>query len=114
MKTEKKSILFLKLWGPVILWCSLIFILSDQPNLTLDLPQEFFLRKTAHMIEYAILTFFLFRALYKWPRGGNVSQKHLRINSAAISVISVFLFAISDEFHQTFVIGRSGTPFDVM
>jgi len=114
MKIEKKLILFLKLWGPVILWCSLIFFLSDQSNLTLNLNQEFIMRKFVHVGEYAVLTFLLFRALYKWPRKIPNSQMRLKINYIALSIIFVLAFAISDEFHQTFVAGRSGNPYDVM
>ena len=113
-KIGNKLYIFLKLWVPVLLWCSIIYILSNQRHLTLNLPNEFILRKTAHITEYAILTFLLFRALYNWPKEIGDSHLHTKTNCIALSIILVLLFAISDEYHQTFVIGRNGNPYDIM
>ena len=113
-KIGNKLYIFLKLWVPVLLWCSIIYILSNQRHLTLNLPNEFILRKTAHITEYAILTFLLFRALYNWPKEIGYSHLHTKTNCIALSIILVLLFAISDEYHQTFVIGRNGNPYDIM
>ena len=95
-------------WLPTVLWMSLIFILSAQPspphhpNTLFDL----ILKKAAHMIEYGVLAFLLWRVL---SRGrGTLSRSAL----ATAFVVSV-LYAASDEYHQTFVPGRNGTPADV-
>ena len=82
----------------------LIFFLSAQPDLdtglgTLDL----ILRKLAHMTEYALLTMLWAWALQPVTRAG------IPI-AAAIAV----LYAVSDEYHQTFVAGRAGTVTDVL
>jgi len=82
---------------------ALIFVLSAQPDLdsglgTLDLV----LRKLAHATEYALLTL-----LWAWAL-----RPATRWNVAAAALIAV-LYAVSDEYHQTFVAGRSGTPIDV-
>ena len=118
VKTDKRSenrfILFLKLWGPVFIWCSLIFILSNQPDLTLNLPDELIMRKSAHAVEYAVLTLLLFRALYNWQRKGPALQMRLKINCIILSIVLVLFFSISDGFHQTFIPGRNGTPYDVI
>ncbi len=83
---------------------ALIFALSAQPDLdsglgTLDL----ILRKLAHAGEYGLLTI-----LWAWalrPLTGS--------NVVAAAVLAV-LYAISDEYHQTFVEGRHGSPVDVV
>lgn len=114
MSNENKLSLFLKLWGPVCIWSLLIFILSNQPNLTLNLPNEFIIRKLTHAVEYAVLTFLFFRALYNSQRKTSASPIYFKKYCIVLSFIIVLLFAVSDEFHQTFVLGRQGTPYDVM
>ena len=113
-KKDKNSNTFITLWGPVIFWCLLIFSLSDKQNLTLGIENEFLLRKFAHSAEYAVLTFFIFRALYKQPREKITSPIRLKIISISISIGFALVFAMSDEFHQIFVTGRHGNPYDVM
>jgi len=113
-KKDKNSYTFITLWGPVIFWCLLIFSLSDKQNLTLGIENEFLLRKFAHSAEYAVLTFLIFRALYKWPREKITSQIRLKVISISLSFLFALFFAMSDEFHQTFVSGRDGNPYDVM
>jgi hypothetical protein len=82
----------------------LIFFLSDQPDLDSGLGTlDFILRKLAHMTEYALLT-----ALWAWAL-----HPLTRLNLAIAATIAI-LYAISDEYHQTFVTGRSGTVRDVI
>ena len=83
---------------------ALIFFLSAQPDLSSGLGVwDLILRKFAHAGAYALLTLVRFRALA--PLTG-----HALIGAVAIS----FLFAVSDEYHQTFVAGRNGSPVDVL
>ncbi|MBI4308900.1 MAG: VanZ family protein, partial [Candidatus Omnitrophica bacterium] len=67
-----------KLWFPVIVWAGVIFYCSSMPNLKTGLAEDSILRKMAHVIEYFILTFLLYRAfkgsfningfyLFIWP-----------------------------------------------
>ena len=105
---------FITLWGPVIFWCLFIFSLSDKQNLTIGIENEYLMRKFAHVTEYAVLTFLIFRALYKWPRENITSRIRLKVISISISFAFTLIFAMSDEFHQLFVIGRHGNPYDVM
>jgi len=93
---------FLKNWIPVLIWAGLIFYLSSIPNLESGLEQDFILRKIAHILEYAILTFLLVRAL-------EIKNK----KNIIIAIIIALLYAISDEYHQTFVFGRKGRLGDV-
>ncbi len=89
-----------KLWGPVVVWAGVIFYFSSIPYLKTNLEYDFFLRKIAHILEYSVLTFFLYRAFK-----GSFDMNALRLfmYPAALS----FLYAISDEVHQYFVKGRN-------
>jgi len=94
-------------WLAVILWMVGIFALSATPSLAspLDPFHDFVLRKVAHMGEYAVLTALLFGAL----------RMHLARKSQALllGALLAILYAVSDEWHQTFVPGREGTLRDV-
>lgn len=62
-------------------------------------------RKSAHFTEYALLGWFTVYAIRglvkrKWP-------------ACIFAEAIVFLYAVSDEFHQYFVPGRSSSPVDV-
>lgn len=67
---------------------------------------ERFIRKAAHFTEFAVLGAFIMTFL------STFSLK--RIYCAAISVSLCALYAAGDEFHQTFVSGRSGQISDVL
>ena len=89
-----------KLWLPVIIWAGIIFGISSQAfnRSTAQFSWlDFVVKKTAHVSEYAILFWLTWRA--------NKSLKY--------SLIMCLLFALSDEWHQTFVPGREGTLRDV-
>ena len=64
---------------------------------------EVLARKLGHMAGYALLT-----GAWIWALAGRVRRP-----LAAAAAIS-FLYAISDEYHQTFVENRSGTAVDVL
>ncbi|MGL5965294.1 MAG: VanZ family protein [Fusobacteriaceae bacterium] len=61
-------------------------------------------RKTAHMTEYFLLTLSIFRYLL------SIEKERIYIYSGLIA----FLYACSDEFHQTFIPGRAGMFRDVL
>lgn len=67
---------------------------------------EPYVRKLAHMSEYAllfILLFFAFRFYIKSYR-----------KNVLISFLICALYACTDEWHQTFIEGRAGMPVDVL
>jgi len=97
---------FFKYWLPVIVWAGIIFTLSSIPNLKSGLEQDFALRKIAHILEYAILTYLLIRAFHSF------TSQHKKILMSAIMIS--FVYALSDEFHQAFVFGRKGRIEDVI
>jgi len=94
---------------PVILLYSLIFWLSDQPKL--PGPQEDWLSviwfKSAHLIVYGLLSGLIYRAWrINWPQ--------LKKSAVFWSVLGlVLILAWLDEFHQSFVPGRTSSLIDV-
>ena len=96
-----------KYWLPVILWAVVIFSFSAKPTTrTSEIYwQDFLVKKSAHVFEYGILTILLFRALKK----GGIEKKE----AGVYSVILAVLYALSDEFHQSFTPGREPTLRDV-
>ncbi len=96
------------LWGPVIFWMGFIFCLSSVPgNEIPDLHIPNF-HPLVHFFEYSILTILLLRAV----KGESPEIHPLR--HMGLAMLIVILFAGSDEWHQTFVTGRSGQLSDVI
>jgi VanZ family protein len=79
-----------------------IFFLSAQPAAGDHPWWDVIFRKLGHVTGYALLT-----ALWVWALAGVVRRPVL------IAVLIAFAYACTDEFHQTFVSGRTGTPIDV-
>ena len=121
---------FAKYWMPVFIWLALIYVGSTdlmstehtsrflgpflrwlKSDITADAiaKVQFFVRKLAHLTEYAILATLLWRAVY---RGTNLKTK-MSIVFVTASVVSI-LVAASDEFHQSFVSSRSASAGDVL
>lgn len=101
MPDSKKTKLIIFYWLPVFLWCSFIFYLSSIPDLRSDFPDawDYIFRKLAHITEYAVLTFLFFRAASR-----NISRRR----ALAYGALFAFTFSLTDEYHQTFILGRSG------
>ncbi|MFN2612159.1 MAG: VanZ family protein [Solirubrobacterales bacterium] len=89
--------------APVV-WMALIFAASATPDLSTGLGLwDFIGRKIVHALSFGILAW-----LWFWSLRGTIARPILV--AATISV----LYAISDEYHQSFVHGRHGTPRDVL
>src|SRR3989344_6850085 len=99
---------FFRYWLPVAAWAWLIFYLSSVPSLDSGLAEtaDWAFRKIAHVVVYAVLTFFVFRAL----RHGHSTQIKTALLGAGVFAL---LYAFSDEFHQRFTPGRHGRLHDV-
>lgn len=123
MNKNKKTIS----WIMLIAWMGIIFFMSHQPGevsssqselvlkifsfLGIELNQyfgelaTFVIRKTAHFSEYLILFLFAY----------NVSRFYFTTKKARLySIIFVFLYASTDEFHQYFIPGRNMAFKDVL
>ena len=125
MWISKKTMFVVASWLLLIAWAVVIFILSSEGSdassgrsgaivqtvqawgvaTDTDL-LTFLVRKSAHITAYFIFGILVYNVvrLYRWP----VRRTLL------ISMGIVLLYAISDEFHQYFVPGRSAEVRDVL
>ena len=106
----------------LIFWCLLIFYFSNQPGSVSDhssglivklvriiIPTgnlellTFIIRKLAHMFLYFMLTILTYNCFNQF----NIKKKYLII-------LFCFLYAISDELHQLFIVNRSCELRDVL
>ncbi len=88
--------------GPLILW-----LLPNTTTETLELV-HFLTRKAAHLTEYAILAYLAVRAFRTSP------QVVLRRRWFLVSSILIIIYALVDEYHQSFVPSRTASFFDSM
>jgi VanZ family protein len=94
---------FATTWLPSLVWMAIIFTLSAQQGGGHLGSAEVVLRKLAHVAEYLALTLLLLRA----SRRSDIAA------ALPIALVAALLFAISDEWHQSFVPGRTATARDV-
>src|SRR5215510_11447365 len=127
VKPQAAGASILKYWAPPIIWMSAIFYFSTDtfsgentgallwrvisfvyPGITQGLFDSihFCIRKAGHFTEYAVLALLLFRAF----RSG--TQARWRRWWALSSLLVVFLYALLDEYHQTFTRRRTGSVYD--
>ena len=93
-------------WLPALLLMAIIFTFSSMPasNLPFFGEFDFILKKGGHAVGYAMLGVAYYFALpprlatgYRW----------------LLALLMAVLFALSDEFHQSFVAGRTSSLRDV-
>lgn len=83
-----------------------------QEKLVLELDHP--IRKGAHMTEYGVLALLLLGAVANYHKDRfALVPKNAKVDYFIAFVLTA-LYAASDEFHQTFVSGRSGQPLDVL
>jgi len=83
---------------------AVIFAVSAQPGLNSGLGLiDHIGRKIIHFSEYALLCFLWWRALR------SVTNER---RAVLLAFVLASAYAVTDEFHQTFVEGRHGTPVD--
>src|SRR5438093_11848108 len=119
----------LKYWLPALIWLGVIFFASTdlmsaehtsrflgpflrwlKPDVTADAiaKVQLFVRKVAHLTEYAILATLLWRAVYS---GTNLK---IKISTLFVTVWAVStLITIADEIHQSLVASRTASIGDV-
>jgi uncharacterized protein YfiM (DUF2279 family) len=88
-------------WTPPILWVALILVGTSWPKLKLG-PDELALDKLAHFTAYAVLAALALRATLT-PR---------RVATAAAVLAGIACIGAVDEWHQTFIPGRSMSAAD--
>lgn len=105
MSSKLKRFIFL--WGPVIFFAGLVFIVSNMSHPVNDDPFKYF-DKVAHVSEYGLFSLLLFRAL----KGSLHSTGFFLL---AILTIAITLgYGISDEIHQYFIPARQSDIKDVI
>jgi len=96
--------IIIKRWWPALIMMALIFIFSAMPSD--DIPSfgifDFSIKKLSHMIGYLILTRTYLHGIGKTRRGAEF-----------VAWLLAVLYAMTDEFHQSFVPGRSSGWLDV-
>ena len=97
------SLLLVKLSSPLLPAAMSEEVLFERAELI-----HYFVRKAAHMTEYFLLALSLQLPLTAW-----LSKILLWKHRIFIGFATTVLFAAFDEFHQTFVPGRSGNFTDV-
>lgn len=127
MKNKRKTLY----WFLVILWMGIIFYLSHQPaiesnDLSKGITQRIInligivtkdleinisgfnhiIRKMSHFAAYFILGALLVKAIRQ--------NKPLNTKWFILSITICVLYAISDEFHQSFIPGRGPSAIDVL
>jgi VanZ family protein len=73
---------------------------------------HFYIRKGGHVFGYGLLSFLFFRAWRETLPAANNAKWTLRWS--AIAVLGTALVASLDEWHQSFIPSRTGTPRDVL
>ena len=92
------------LWGPVVLYMGIIFVVSHQPEVSIPAGLT---DKQSHSLAYTLLGILIVRAL-AGGFGARVSPR-----AALLGVLLTALYGASDEYHQTFVAGRSADVYDL-
>jgi len=113
MKSQEKRIFWngrkLWYWGPVIIWMVIIFIGSSHQNVVVSETHDNLIKNIAHIGEYAVLGFFIFRALSNKKKKGVLSKY-----GWFWALIGAILYGVSDEIHQMFVPTRTACVGDIL
>jgi VanZ family protein len=71
------------------------------------------IRKCGHFLGYGILSIAWFRAFWMTTRLAEPVRRRLT-SAHSMAMVGTLLVASADEFHQTFLPNRTGTPWDVL
>ena len=97
----------------LILVCAAIFLFSNQVGEeSSKISNDLIIRKLGHFSEYMTLGFFSFCYLSNFFIGNNKKKDFKK--TVILSFFFSIIYASSDEFHQTFVVGRDGNIVDVL
>ena len=102
-----RSFRLLIFWFPVVIYSGIIFWVSSISRIETPLP-EFNFDKVLHVFEYMPFGYLFARALMKTKAG--IRKKTVVIAASLASL----LYGLSDEFHQSFIIGRDSSVLDVL
>jgi VanZ family protein len=94
--------------GPVLAYAALIFFLSSLSRLPEAVPAFFGFDKIAHFIEYYFFGWLIYRAFTSSGR------RRDRRYALLMTLLIGAAYALSDEWHQSFVPGRDASLWDVL
>jgi VanZ family protein len=106
-KASSQIINFLYFFLPIVVWMLVIFTFSSKPTgvaSTVDW-QDFAIKKFAHIVVYGVLSVFVYRGL----RAYGVSRRTAFVVAVLFSVV----YGTTDEYHQSFIAGRTPKVRDV-
>jgi VanZ family protein len=122
----------IKSWLPVLIWVTVIFIFSSNPDPYKYLPEAWrsvvplheisnsslteWIGQLMHFVEYLVLAFLLRRSLHASGRDARALYKTSAAGTKipALVILISMLFALSDEIHQLFVPGRAFQVVDLL
>jgi VanZ family protein len=74
-----------------------------------------YLRKTGHFVGYGLVAFTFLRAwLHTLTQRGPSTLIAWRLESSILAIFSTAIVASCDEYHQSFIPSRTGSPYDVL
>lgn len=108
-------------WGPVLAVMAILFFASAQPKHEIPGKEEtiyfsgavpifpggwdFLIKKSSHVLVYGVLAALTLRAL-------KMSGQRLP-QAAYLAVVIAVCYAVTDEYHQSFIVGRSASMMDI-
>ena len=104
MNLMKMKKVLISNWIPALVMMGIIFWFSSQPSpdlLNFNWADRI-VKKSGHVIGYAMLAFCYWYAL------------GLRPKKRWVAWLFTFLYALTDEYHQSFVVGRHSSIWDVV
>jgi hypothetical protein len=96
----EKLLITIERYLPLFLMCTFIFIQSSKPAVAVSYVGwfNFFLHKLAHVVVFSLLFLFACRGF----------------RDKKIALIFTIIYAISDEYHQSFIATRTASFTDVL
>jgi VanZ family protein len=116
---ERPRASWIRAWAPVLAMCAVIFTASSLPASSLPKTLLFSGQdKVEHALVYGLLGLLVARA---WQRrrsgrkaGATGAVAAFRLAPLLVAIAFTILFGLSDEFHQSFVPGRSVEGLDLL
>jgi len=106
MTFSKNKIIYF--WLPVLLWAVIIFLFSSYPTSKASEVhwKDFFVKKTAHVVEFGVLATLTYRAL--------INSGFLKKKAGVFAILFSIFYGATDEIHQSFTPGREPHLRDVI
>ena len=92
-------------WALVVAWMAVVFFFSSLSHLGLAAQTPDWI---SHPVEYGIGAVLVCRAL----EGGR--RRPLTASTALTAIVLTTAYGVTDEYHQSFVPGRTSDPMDVV